>query len=239
MGVNKDELISSLYSDLNKKFDTKVYKLTDKNSVTFVKDFCPTGCTPLDIAISNRVNGGIPYGKFTLLEGLQSSGKSLLAATALAGNQRRKDKDGNKGISIWMDNEYSVDELFLKAIGVDLDKLVYVNYDYIEDMMEATETLIYEIREQSKTVPILIVWDSIAGAKTQAQEKSGYDKDGYATEKAILMSQKFPKLIPLLNKFNVGLVATQQLRANMNAMPFAEKYCVDPFTTEIEIEYKI
>lgn len=230
--INKTELINSLYASLNKKFDTKAYKLTDENSVAFVKDFCSTGCTPLDIAISNRVNGGIPYGKFTLLEGLSSSGKSLLAATALAQNQRRN------GISIWMDNEYSVDESFLRAIGVDLSSLIYANYEYIEDMMDATETLIYEIRELEKDRPIMIVWDSIAGAKSYAQGKSGYDKDGYATEKAILMSQKLPKLIPIINKFNVALVATQQLRANMNAMAFGEKYCVDPYSTEIEIEYE-
>jgi len=231
--IDKDSLVDSLYSSLNKKYDTKAYKLTDEKSFVFVKNFCSTGCTPLDIAISNRVDGGIPYGRFTLLEGLSSSGKSLLLATALANNQKLG------GISVWMDNEFSVDKLFLEAIGINLDELLYINYEFIEDMMSATESLIYEIREQYPNKRIMIGWDSIAGAKTFSQGKAGFEKDGYNTDKAIIMSQKLNKLIPIISKYDVALVATQQLRDNMNAMAFGDKYCVDPYTTEIEIEYEI
>ena len=160
--IDKGQLIDSLYSSLNKKYDTKSYKLVDERNSVFVKDFCSTGCTPLNIAISNRVGGGIPYGRMTVLEGLASSGKSLVSATALAENQKKG------GISIWFDNEFSVDKMFLQAIGINMDKLIYTNYEFIEDMMDATETMIYEIREHSR---------KLSGRWNSHKSQLNYDAD--------------------------------------------------------------
>ena len=43
----------------------------------------------LDLAISNRPNGGFPVGRITEVTGLEASGKSLLAAHTLAETQKR------------------------------------------------------------------------------------------------------------------------------------------------------
>ena len=65
---------------LNKKFkDTNevAYFLDGSDSTpTDIKDFISTGSSMLDLAISNRPDGGIAVGRITEINGLESSGKS-------------------------------------------------------------------------------------------------------------------------------------------------------------------
>ena len=88
----RDDLANVLASDINKKFkDSKVaYFLAGSYTTpTDVTDFVSTGSTTLDLAISNRPNGGIAVGRITELNGLESSGKSLLGAHMLAQTQKK------------------------------------------------------------------------------------------------------------------------------------------------------
>ena len=43
----------------------------------------------LDLAISNRPNGGFPVGRIVEVTGLEASGKSLLSAHTLANTQKK------------------------------------------------------------------------------------------------------------------------------------------------------
>ena len=66
---------------MNKKFkDNKVAYFLDgsDDTPTDIKDFISTGSSMLDLAISNREDGGIAVGRITEINGLESSGKSLL-----------------------------------------------------------------------------------------------------------------------------------------------------------------
>ena len=89
----RDELADVLADTLNKKFnDMKVaYFLDGSDSTpTDIKDFVSTGSTMLDLAISNKPNGGIAVGRITELNGLESSGKSLVGAHILAETQKKR-----------------------------------------------------------------------------------------------------------------------------------------------------
>lgn len=214
----KEKLIGSVFKQLNSKFKDSnqlSYKLSDPDAPFNSKDFCSTGCTPLDVAISNRVNGGIPYGKISELNGLNSSGKSLLLATILAENQKAG------GISVFIDNEFAVDSTFYEAIGVNLDEMIYSQIEYIEDMLDAVMEIVLKIRETDPTIKIAIGLDSIAGAKTRS-DSEGMEKGGYNTHKAIILSQKLPIIVAALAKHNAALICTQQLRSNVGGM--GEKY---------------
>jgi|GEM_PF-1069581 recombination protein RecA len=216
----RDKLVDGIFSTLNTKFkDTnqKSFRLSDPDSPENAKEFCSTGCTPLDVAISNRVGGGIPYGKITELNGLNSSGKSLLLATILVENQKKG------GISIFLDNEFAVDGTFYEAIGMNLDQLVYSQIEYIEDMLDAITEITLKIRKENPTIPIAIGLDSIAGAKTRS-DAEGMEKGGYNTHKAIILSQKLPIIVALCAKHNIALIATQQLRQKVGGMGFGDPY---------------
>ena len=101
----KDELAEVLADTLNKKFkDHKVaYFLDGSGSTpTDIKEFISTGSSILDLAISNRPNGGIAVGRITEINGLESSGKSLIGTHILAETQKKG------GLAVYIDTETSV-----------------------------------------------------------------------------------------------------------------------------------
>jgi recombination protein RecA len=56
--------------------------------------------------------------------------------------------------------------------------------------------------------------------------EADFGKDGYATDKAIIISKAMRKITGLLGRERIALVFTNQLRQKMNAMAFS-----DPWTT--------
>ena len=111
----KDELAGIIADELNKQFKHQkvAYFLDEGANPTDVTDYISTGSTMLDLAISNRPDGGIGVGKITELNGLEGSGKSLIGAHALADTQRQG------GVAVYIDTESAVSPDYLQAIGVD------------------------------------------------------------------------------------------------------------------------
>ena len=84
-----DSLANTLADSINKQFKGQALKTAfflagDNDAPTHVTEFISSGCSMLDLAISNRPNGGFPVGRITEVTGLEASGKSLLAAHTLA-----------------------------------------------------------------------------------------------------------------------------------------------------------
>jgi len=225
MENKRSELAELLANTLNNKFKATNYKTAyfledDPDAPTNVNEWVPTGSSILDIKISNKPNGGFPVGRIIELLGLEASGKSLLAAHALANTQKLG------GIAVYIETESSVSKEFLRAIGVDLKNLVYVPLDTIEDVFEAIESIIEKIRKTSKDVLVTIVVDSVAATTTKLEMSSDYDKAGYNTGKSIIISQALRKITNTIARERVCLIFTNQLRKNMNSMPGT-----DPYTT--------
>jgi RecA/RadA recombinase len=160
-----------------------------------------------------------------------NSGKSLLAAHALASTQQ------SGGVAVMIDTESAVSREFLEAIGVDISKLLYIPSDSLEGIFEYIETIIEKVREKSKDRPVTIVVDSVAAASTEKELEADYGKDGYATDKAIILSKAMRKITNVIGREKITLIFTNQLRQKMNAMPFSDPWCVDPLTTKIKIRY--
>jgi len=223
MAKREDDLASLLADSLNKQNkDGKIaYFLDDDSSdaPTNVKDWLSTGNAMLDVAISNRPYGGLPVGRITEITGLEQSGKSLLSAHLLAETQRKG------GVAVLIDTETAVSREFLEAIGVDISKLLYVSVDTVEGIFEACETIIEQVRKGDKDRLVTIVVDSVAAASSKKEMEADYDKDGYATDKAIIISKAMRKITNMIGRQSIALVFTNQLRQKMNAM-FG-----DPWTT--------
>ena len=224
MAKKKEELdlADILAGELNKQAkDNKVaFFLDDDSAPTNVDGWVSTGCAMLDVAISNRPYGGLPVGRIVEVTGLEQSGKSLVSAHLLAETQKQG------GVAVLIDTETAVSREFLEAIGVDVSKLLYVSADSVEQIFDMTETIIEKVRETSKDRLVTIVTDSVAAASTTAEMASDYGKDGYATDKAIIISKAMRKITNMIGRQKILLVYTNQLRQKMNAMPFG-----DPWTT--------
>ena len=222
MSVN-DVLAKSLADSLNKKFkDTnKVAYFLDGSDTTptDIKEFISTGSSTLDLAISNRPDGGIAVGRITEINGLESSGKSLLGAHILAETQKKD------GVAVYIDTETSVSQEFMEVIGLDLNKMLYLHLETVEEIFEAIEEIVTKVRESDKDRCVTILVDSLAAASTKVEMEADYDKDGWATSKAIIISKAMRKITQMIGKHNVALVFTNQLRQKLGVM-FG-----DPWTT--------
>lgn len=218
---NRDELSDFLSDSLNKVFknQTVAYDLSDLTAPTNVVDWISTGCDMLDLAISNRPHGGIPVGRITEVTGLEQSGKSLLSYHILAETQKKG------GIAVLIDTETAVDNPFMSAIGVNLSDLVYVNVDTVEEIFEVIETIIAKIREKAPDRLVTIVVDSVAGATTEQEQSADYQKEGWATAKAVILSKAMRKVTNMIGRQKITLVFTNQLRMNLG-VSFG-----DPYTT--------
>ena len=217
-----DVLADTLADSLNKKFkDTKVaYFLDGSDSTpTDIKEFVSTGSSMLDLAISNRPNGGIAVGRITEINGLESSGKSLLGAHLLAETQKKG------GVAVYIDTETSVSQEFLEVIGVDFSKMLYLHLETVEDIFEAIDEIVTKVRESDKDRLVTILVDSLAAASTKVEMEADFEKDGWATAKAIIISKAMRKITQMIGRQKVALVFTNQLRQKLGVM-FG-----DPWTT--------
>ena len=194
----RDELASVLADSLNKQFKgMKVAYFLDgaEDTPTDLTEWISTGSSLLDLAISNRANGGLPVGRITEITGMEASGKSLIAAHLLANTQKAG------GLAVYIDTENAMNEDFLTAIGMDMSKMLYIQLETVEDIFEVIENIILKVKESDKN----------------------YDKEGWATSKAIVLSKGMRKITQLIGRERVCLVFTNQLREKLGVM-FGDKY---------------
>jgi len=210
----QDDLASVLADNLNKKFKSSNYKVAyflegDTDAPSEVTEWVSTGSTMLDLAISNRPNGGLPVGRIIEITGLEASGKSLLAAHALADTQKKG------GLAVYIDTENAISREFLEAIGVNLKDMLYVPLETIEDIFDAMDSIVESVRKSSKSRIVTIVVDSVAGASTKQEMAADYDKDGWATSKAIILSKAMRKITNFVGRERICLIFTNQLRTRL------------------------
>ena len=218
----KDELAQALADNLNKYFKNNrvAYFLDGSDSTpTDIKEFISTGSSILDLAISNRPNGGIAVGRITEINGLESSGKSLIGTHILAETQKKG------GLAVYIDTETSVSREWLETIGIDVQNLLYLHVETVEDIFECIENIITKIRESDRDRLVTILVDSLAAASTKVEMEADFDKDGWATAKAIVISKAMRKITQMVGRERVALVFTNQLRQKLGVM-FG-----DPWTT--------
>ena len=219
---NKDQLAEVIASELNKQSKShKIAYFLDgvDQTPTDVTDWISTGSTILDLAVSNKPDGGLAAGRITEINGLEGSGKSLIGAHALASTQKKG------GLAVYIDTESAVSSEFLQAIGIDTENMLYVHLETVEEIFDTIETIVTKIRESDKDKLVTILVDSLAAASTKVEMDADFDKDGWATAKAIVISKAMRKITQLIARQKVCLIFTNQLRQKLGVM-FG-----DPWTT--------
>ena len=220
-----DELGGVIAETINKQFKAQNIKTAyflegDSDAPTIIKEWVGTGSTMLDLAISNRKYGGFPVGRVSEITGLEQSGKSLLAAHALLNTQKKG------GLAVYIDTENAIATEYLSAIGLNLKDMLYIPLETVEDIFETIDVITDKVRSSDKNRLVTIVVDSIAGASTKTEMAADFDKDGYATAKALIISKALRKITNLIGRERICLIITNQLRQKLNAPAFS-----DPWTT--------
>ena len=210
----EDSLASTLADSINKQFKGQALKTAfflegDADSPSNVSEWISSGCDMLDLAISNRPNGGFPVGRITEVTGLEASGKSLLVSHVAAETQKKG------GLAVYIDTEAASSAEFMSAIGIDLKSMLYVPLETVEEIFETIETIVEQVRKSDKDRLVTIIVDSIMGASTKIEMAAEYDKDGYATSKSIILSKAMRKVTNWIARERICLIMTNQLRTKL------------------------
>ena len=103
--------------------------------------------------------------------------------------------------------------------------MLYVPLETMEDIFEAIESVVESVRKSNKDRLVTIVVDSVMGASTKVEMAAEFDKDGWATSKAIILSKGMRKITNMIAREKICLIFTNQLRARLG-VSFG-----DPWTT--------
>ena len=128
--------IADMRGLINKKAGMNVAHNLKEDSPTLVKDWIPTGSRWLDSIICRGKLAGIPIGKIVEIAGLESTGKSYMAAQ-IAANAQKMGMD-----VIYFDSESAIDPSFLEKAGCDVDNILYVQATSVEFVLETIEELL-------------------------------------------------------------------------------------------------
>jgi len=222
--TEEDDLLSTIADEFNRKNKDGIQTVSfdESEDISLIPDWVSTGSSILDLAISNRADGGLPVGRFVELTGLEGTGKSLMAAHIVANTQKKG------GVAIILDTENAPSPAFWKSVGVDLspNKLRLIPVSTVEDIFNTIEWWVAEIRKASKDKLLTIIVDSVAAASTKTEKESEHGKTGYATDKSIIISKAMRKITNMIGKQKILIVFTNQLRQNLNAMAFGDKWVV-------------
>jgi recombination protein RecA len=162
----------------------------------------PTGALSLDRILGI---GGLPRGRIVEIYGPESSGKSTLALSIVAQEQKL-------GITCaYVDAEHALDPVYMKAVGVDVDELVFTQPDYGEQALEIVDKLV-----ATGELGVIII-DSVASLIPKA-ELEGDMESAQMGLQARMMAKAMRKLVGQANTHKTLLVFINQLRNKIGVM---------------------
>ncbi len=220
--TNKNNLgrlsLKEMRTLINKKSGLDVAHDLKEDNPTEVKEWIPTGSRWLDGIICRGKLAGIPVGKVVEIAGLESSGKSYMAAQ-VAANAIKSDID-----VVYFDSESAIDPEFLEKAGCDLEKLLYVQAQSVEHVLETIEMLL-----ENNENKMLFIWDSLALTPAVSDVQGDFNPQSSMAVKARILAKGMSKLtVPLANSQSTFLVLNQ-LKTNITSN--VAEAMTDPYVT--------
>jgi len=205
-----DKYASDIVNKLNDERPETACLIGKGGAESIVSDWISTGSFPLDIKISNKIDGGIPVGRLTEISGNESAGKTLLCYNIVKETQKKG------GLAVLIDTEHTASIETMKQAGIDVDNLVYVQPICIEDVFRTIKDIFdYVVSEKKNTDKLVtIIWDSIASTPSRAELEGDPEQKFYAAQ-ALVISQGMRMIVPFIGKYKVCLVFVNQLRQKM------------------------
>lgn len=201
----KLKMLEATFSQIDKQHGKGLIMFMGQSPHAHVESIS-TGSILLDHAVGI---GGLPRGRVVEIYGPEASGKTTLALHTIAQAQK-------KGICAFIDVEHALDISYAKKLGINIENLIISQPDYGEQALDIVEMLI-----RSGTIDIIVV-DSVAALVPKA-ELEGDMGDTHVGLQARLMSQAMRKLTSIVQKSKTCIVFINQVRHNINSMPFASK----------------
>ncbi len=201
MNNDKIKALEAAMGQIEKQFGKGSIMKLGENSILNLESIS-TGCLGLDIGLGI---GGVPRGRVVEIFGPESSGKTTVALHIVAEAQKAG------GAAAFIDAEHSLDPVYAKALGVDIDNLIVSQPDTGEQGLEIAEALV-----RSGAIDVIVI-DSVAALVPKA-EIEGEMGDSHVGLQARLMSQALRKLAGAINKSKCVTIFINQLREKVGVM---------------------
>lgn len=185
-----DKIISSATGD--------AYKL-DESPIYNAPDVITTDIPILNIAMSGEVDKGMKPGILTIA-GPSKHFKSLFALI-LASSFLKKHEDG---VMVFLDTEGGMPLHYLKACGIDVNKVVHIPLSDTNDLTFNYRNIMESLDKQAPVIFVLDSLGNIASAREDANALSKNESQDMSRAKAIkgffriATGQIINKLIPLI-----------------------------------------
>lgn len=200
--VNADDIKQALD-------DTKddVFEVNDLPAVT---EWCSTGCTLLDLALSGKLEGGIPVGRIIQVYGAASTCKTVLGTTILGAAQRAGK------LAFFADVENTFDAKFARMYGLNPDKDFYKAHPRtVEDLFDTyLPSVLEEAKAQKKSAVIVV--DSLTAMPSEVEVSNDLSKSTFGTSRAKQIGTGLRKFIYDLAQNKVTLFIIDQTRDNIS-----------------------
>jgi recombination protein RecA len=161
----------------------------------------PSGALTLDLALG----GGYARGRIVEAFGVESSGKTTLALHAVAEVQRLGEQ------AAFIDAEHALDPQYAKALGVDLDQLLFSQPQSGEEALDLAISL-----AETGDVSLIVV-DSVAALTPLAEQEADMSSSQVGVQ-ARMMSKGLRKLCAILNTKRCTCLFINQLRMKIGVM---------------------
>ena len=150
----------------NKKVAEYIYN--DENTT---KEFINTGCLPINVLFSGKLDGGIPIGKVSMIAAPSSLGKSFVGAK-VAKNAQKKDLE-----VIIIDTEFAYDPQFASNVGIDPERLLVIQDNQIESVQQTIMQAMEELTKEERKNILLIIdsWGGLVTSKAYNDAVDGKD----------------------------------------------------------------
>jgi len=169
-----------------------------------IKEYISTGSLTLNNIICGDLRGGIPSGRITTLMGKSGTGKSFIAAKIV---KEAQDKDYDV---IWFDSENATDKHFLKRLGIDTTRVIYLPISTIEEFRNQTFKILekFEAKGIDQGRKLLIILDSLGNLCSEKELEDvakGHNANDMGLRAKIIKSMT-RVLTPMLARLNVPLI---------------------------------
>ena len=197
----ENKLLEETLKEIEKKFGREsIMILGDKPDI--IPEIIDSGSLAINKALG--INGW-PKGRVIEIYGPESSGKTTIALHAIAEVQK------SGGVAAFIDAEHSIDPIYAKNLGVDINNLILSQPDSGEQALEIVDCL-------AKTGALdLIVVDSVAALVPEA-ELNGEMRDQVVGAQARLMSKALRKITASLSKNKTSIIFINQIREKIGVM---------------------
>lgn len=195
----------------------------------------PSGSTLLNLACSDTAYGAYELGKIVTLPGTSSAGKTLLMLTTYAEANKITRLDGHK--FVYDDVEAALEFDMGYLFGEETENRMEEPPQGPSDTIQHFKSNILDLSKDG--TPFIYCLDSFdalssdeelekemrkALAMAKSEEAARKISGSYGTEKAKIAGQVLRMIKQELKRTNSLLIMIQQVRQNLNAGPFGQKY---------------